>query len=106
MCSSDLIHYSLNHWTELTNYIKDGMLHIDNNLIENNIRPFALGRRNWLFAGNPRGAKAGAIFYSLLATCKANQINPEAYFVNMLSNIRACQTTDDFRRLLPDHMQG
>jgi transposase len=99
------IHYCLNHWTELTNYIKHGMLHIDNNLIENNIRPFALGRRNWLFAGNPRGAKAGAIFYSLLSTCKANHINPESYLVKMLSNIRACNTKAEFKQLLPYHIQ-
>jgi transposase len=95
------IHYCLNHWTQLTNYLKDGMLSIDNNFIENEIRPFALGRKNWLFKGSPRGAKAGAIFYSLLATCRANQINPEAYLVKMLSNIRACKTQDDFRKLLP-----
>jgi transposase len=99
------IHYCLNHWAELTNYLQHGMLYIDNNLIENNIRPFALGRRNWLFAGNPRGAKAGAIFYSILATCKANQVNPEQYLVKMLSSIRACKTTDDFRKLLPYHIK-
>jgi len=99
------IHYCLNHWTELTHYTQHGMLHIDNNLIENNIRPFALGRKNWLFNGSPRGAKAGAILYSLLATCKASQINPEAYLVKMLSNIRACKTKEDFRQLLPYHIQ-
>lgn len=58
-----------------------------------------------LFKGSPRGAKAGAIFYSLLATCKAYKINPETYLVKMLSNIRACKTSDDFKALLPYHMQ-
>ena len=95
------IHYCLTHWEQLTNYMKDGRLHIDNNLVENTIRPFALGRKNWIFKGSPRGAKAGAIFYSLLATCKANQINPEKYLVKMLSNIRHCKTVEDFRALLP-----
>jgi transposase len=99
------IHYCLTHWEKLTNYTKDGRLHIDNNLVENNIRPFALGRKNWQFKGSPRGAKAGAILYSLLATCKANQINPEKYLVKMLSNIRACRTPDDFRKLLPYHIE-
>jgi transposase len=99
------IQYCLTHWEQLTNYTKDGMLHIDNNSIENNIRPFALGRKNWLFKGSPRGAKAGAIFYSLLATCKANNINPQEYLVNMLSNIRHCKTTADFKALLPYHIQ-
>jgi transposase len=99
------IHYCLEHWTKLTHYTKSGLLHIDNNLVENNIRPFALGRKNWMFKGSPRGAKAGAIFYSLLATCKANQVNPEQYLVKMLSQIRHCKTDDDFRQLLPYHIQ-
>lgn len=81
------------------------MLHIDNNGIKNNIRPFALGRKNWLFKGSPRGAKAGAIFYSLLATCNVNHINPQDYLVNMLSNIRTCKTTADFKTLLPYYIQ-
>ena len=58
-----------------------------------------------LFKGSPRGAKAGAIFYSLLATCRANQINPEAYLVKMLSQIRACKTPDDYRKLLPYNIE-
>lgn len=99
------IKYSLKHWIPLTNYTKHGMLHIDNNGIENKIRPFALGRKNWLFKGSPTGAKAGAIFYSLLATCHAHQINPETYLVTMLSKIRLCKTTDDFKALLPYHMK-
>ena len=86
-------------------YTKHGMLHIDNNLVENTIRPFALGRKNWQFKGSPRGAKAGAIFYSLLATCKVNRIHPEHYFVKMLSEIRHCKTIEDFRQLLPHRIQ-
>jgi transposase len=62
------IRYCLNNWAELTNYLKDGRIEIDNNLIENAIRPFALGRKNWLFSGSPSGAKAGATFYSLIET--------------------------------------
>jgi len=77
------------------------MLAMRNNFIKNEIRLFALGRKNQLFKGSPRGAKAGAIFYSLLATCRANQINPETYLVNMLSQIRACKTRDAYRKLLP-----
>ena len=99
------IHYCLTHWEQLTNYTKHGMLHIDNNRVENNIRPFALGRKNWQFKGSPRGAKAGAILYSLLATCKANRINPQEYLVKMLSNIRPCKTVEDFRALLPYNIQ-
>lgn len=95
------IQYNLANWDLLTNYLKDGRIEIDNNLIENAIRPFALGRKNWLFMGSPTGAKAGAIFYSLIETCKANNIEPYQYFCKMLHRIRECLTEDDYRQLLP-----
>lgn len=60
-------------WHELTNYLTSGELEIDNNGAENQIRPFALGRKNWLLSGSPRGAHASALFYSLLATAIANE---------------------------------
>lgn len=59
----------------MSNVLKDGRIEIDNNLLENAIRPFALGRKNWLFMGSPAGAEAGAIFYSLIETCKASGID-------------------------------
>lgn len=99
------IRYCLSNWAELTNFLKDGRIEIDNNLIENAIRPFALGRKNWLFMGSPAGAKAGAIFYSLIETCKANCIDPQKYFNTMLHKIRLCQTEDDYRKLLPQNIQ-
>jgi len=74
-------------------------------LIENAIRPFALGRKNWLFMGSPSGAKAGAILYSLIETCKANDIEPYKYFCAMLHRIRACVAEDDYRNLLPQFIQ-
>jgi transposase len=99
------IRYCLAHWVELNNYLKDGRVEIDNNLIENAIRPFALGRKNWLFNGSPSGAKAGAIFYSLIETCKANSIEPYRYFCAMLNRIRECVTDDDYRKLLPQFIE-
>lgn len=99
------IQYSLRHWKSLNHYLKDGRIEIDNNLIENAIRPFAVGRKNWLFAGSPRGAKAGAILYSLLETCKANGIEPYPYFTAMLHRIRFCSTEADYQRLLPQFIQ-
>jgi transposase len=91
----------LARWQELTNYLREGYLEIDNNRIENNIRPFALGKNNWMFAGSPRGARAGAIFYSLIATCKANQLDPFAYFNYLLNHIRTCRDKKDYEVLLP-----
>jgi transposase len=90
------IAYALRHWTDLTNYLKDGRIEIDNNMAENVIRPFALGRKNWIFHGNPRGAKAGAILYSLIETCKANNVELYQYFCRMLHQIRLCKTDIDY----------
>jgi transposase len=95
------IRYCLAHWVELNNYLKDGRIEIDNNLIENAIRPFALGRKNWLFNGSPAGAKAGATLFSLIETCKANGVEPYQYLCAMLNRIRDCKTEDDYRKLLP-----
>jgi len=96
--------YLINHWPKLIRYIDDGRLHIDNNAIENDIRPFALGKKNWLFYGNPRGAKAGAVFYSLLITAKANHLNEHAYLTFVFNRIRACKTEEDYRKLLPGYL--
>jgi transposase len=99
------IRYCLNNWADLTNYLKDGRIEIDNNLLENAIRPFALGRKNWVFMGSPAGAKAGATLYSLIETCKANNIEPYQYLCAMLNRIRECVTEDDYRKLLPQFIQ-
>ena len=93
--------YMYERWQELVAYLKDGRLEIDNNAVENIIRPFALGRKNWLMAGSPRGAHARALFYSLIATANANSINPFDYLKYLFENIRQCKTEDDFRGLLP-----
>jgi transposase len=84
---SEAVAYTLNHWDQLTNFLEDGRLPIDNNLVENAIRPIALGRKNWLFAGSPDGAQRLATFYSLVATCKLNNINPYEYFVDILPKV-------------------
>ena len=68
--------YSLNLWNKLSGYIQDGNYCIDNNLIENAIRPLALGRKNYLFAGNHKAAQNAAMMYSFFATCKINDVNP------------------------------
>lgn len=96
----EAIGYTLRHWTELTKYIDNGEVEIDNNIVENLIRPFALGRKNWLFCGSPEGAEAGAVIYSLIQTCKLNQIEPYAYFKYVLANIRSWDKSD-LKALLP-----
>jgi hypothetical protein len=101
----EAIRYTLTNWELLNNYLIDGCIEIDNNLLENAIRPFAIGRKNWMFIGSPSGAKAGAIYYSLIETCKANNIEPYNYFCVMLHRIRECVTEDDYRKLLPQFVQ-
>jgi transposase len=79
--------YSISRWDNLMNYLKDGYLEIDNNLVENSIRPTALGRRNYLFAGSHAGAQSAAMFYSFFATCKHNNVDPFTWLKKVLEII-------------------
>lgn len=73
------ISYCLNQWDRLEGYLKDGRLSMDNNAAENAIRPFVVGRKNWLFSGTPEGAEASALFYSLIETARTNGLEPYSY---------------------------
>jgi len=81
------IHYALVRWDALVRYTKDGSIEIDNNPIEREIRPVALGRKNYLFAGSDAGGERAAMLYSLLNTAKLNGIEPEAYLAEVLRRI-------------------
>ena len=81
------IHYALVRWEALTRYIDEGGLEIDNNPIEREIRPIALGRKNYLFAGSDAGGERAAMLYSLINTAKLNGRDPEAYLTHVLSTI-------------------
>jgi transposase len=80
--------YYQNQWHKLQNIFLDSMLELDNNLIENKIRPLALGRKNYLFAGNHTGAHRIAMMYTFMATCKANDVNPREWLCHVLNNIK------------------
>jgi hypothetical protein len=80
------IGYALNQKEHLMYYVKDGLVDIDNNKAERHIKPFAVGRKNWLFMGSPDGARAGATLYSLIETAKLNGLNPEGYLKHVLSH--------------------
>jgi transposase len=95
------ISYALNHWEKLIVYIEDGHLSPDNNAAENAIRPFVVGRKNWLFAGHPNGAEAGATFYSLVETAKANGLEPYNYLRHIFEKLPLAETDQDYRNLLP-----
>ncbi len=95
------IHYSLNNWSKLILYLEDGRLNIDNNPVENILRPFAIGRRNWLFCGNHKGARAAALIYSLIESAKANHLKPFEYLKYLLTEIKSATTEADLLKLLP-----
>lgn len=95
------VDYALNQRQALYRYLEDGRLRPDNNIAENAIRPLALGRKNWLFAGSERGARATALFLGLVQSCKACQVNPWEYFNDVLRRIMAHPVTR-LRELLPD----
>ena len=81
------IYYSLQRWDKLSIYTRDALLRIDNNLVENAIRPVAIGRKNYLFAGSHNGARRAAMLYSFLGTCKMNHINPFDWLRDVLIRI-------------------
>jgi hypothetical protein len=98
------VDYALNQQDALYRYLDDGRLKIDNNTAENAIRPLALGRKNWLFAGSERGARATALFLGLIQSCKACGVNPWEYFNDILRRIMS-HPVNKLRELLPDQWQ-
>jgi len=95
------VHYALGQWTKLIRYIDDGHVTIDNNLVENGIRPFVLGRKAWLFSGCPRGAHASATLFTLIENAKANGLEPYAYLRFLLENLNGSKTRAELTALLP-----
>jgi len=97
--------YAVERWEELGNYMKDGNLEIDNNLIENAIRPVALGRKNYLFAGSHHGAHRGAIMYTFMSQCKAHEVNPFKWLKYVLENIMDTKPSE-YYKLLPAYIKN
>ena len=81
------VFYFLNHWDQLVIYLEYGFLDLDNNYTEQRIKPFTIGRKNWLFMGNERGGEAAAVFFSLIESAKANGLNTYAYFRYIMSEL-------------------
>jgi len=92
--------YALNQWEALIRYIDDPQLDIDNNISEQALRMVVLGRKNYLFAGSEAGAQRAAIIYSLVASCKMHQIDPLAYFTDVLKRV-STHPADKIDELLP-----
>jgi len=95
------VHYLASNWSRLVRYVEAGHLPIDNNAAERAIRPFVIGRKNWLFSDTPKGATASAQLYSLMETVKANGQEPYAYLRHILERLPAAQSVEDYEALLP-----
>ncbi len=98
------LNYLHNEWQQLTRYLGDGRLEIDNNGAENAIRPFVLGRKNWLFSASVKGVKASANLYSLIESAKANGLEPYAYLRHVFTELPQAETVDAIEALLPGHL--
>lgn len=97
----EAMRYLDKYWSRLVRYTERGDLPLDNNRAENAIRPFVIGRKNWLFADTPKGASASAVIYSLVETAKANRHEPYAYLRHVLTALPEASTVEEVERLLP-----
>ena len=95
------MNYAHKQWPKLIVYVEDGRLRIDNNLTENAIRPFVIGRKNFLFCDTVAGANASANLYSLIETAKANGIEPYGYLRAVFAELPQATSVEEVEALLP-----
>jgi len=95
------IAYTINHWQGLICFLHDGRLEVDNNLTEQQIKPFVMARKNFLFACSVKGAKALCLHFSLIRTAKMHGLDPYRYYEAILKAIPYCQTVEAYEQLLP-----
>jgi transposase len=93
--------YLSGQWPKLCRYVENGLWPLCNNACENSIRPFVIGRKNWLFSDTMAGAKASANLYSLIETCRANNIDPYRYLIDLFKALPHARSVDDYEALLP-----
>jgi transposase len=98
------VSYFLDEYDALIGYLRDGRFEIDNNLIENDIRPTAVGRKRWLFIGHPHAGWRSAVIYSLIVSCRRRGINPETYLTDVLRRLPSLKITE-IETLVPAHWQ-
>jgi transposase len=100
------VSYALDQWPRLISYLDIGCATPDNNLAENAIRPFVIGRKNWLFAGTPEGAEASATIYSLIETAKANALDSYSYLRYLFENLPFATSDENYQDLLPHKLDA
>ena len=94
------VNYFLNEYTALVGYLRDGRFEIDSNLVENDVRPSAVGKRRWLFIGHPDAGWRSAVIYTLIQSCRRYGINPQEYLTDVLHRLPS-MTSSQVRELLP-----
>ena len=99
------IRYVLRHWDGLRVYLTDGRIESDNNATERDIKPFVIGRKNFLFACTQKGADSLAVQYSLIVTAKHHGLNPVEYYEAVLDRLPTCVSFEDYSKLLPWNIQ-
>jgi len=95
------VNYAINQWDRFIRFLNHHNLTPDNNTVENAIRPFAVGRKNWLFSNTPRGATSSAIIYSLVESAKNNNLIVYNYLQYLFSELPKEKSPEDLERLLP-----
>jgi hypothetical protein len=98
--------YLLNQWESLVQHLRFGQTRLDNNLVENAIRPSCIGKKNWLFIGHPEAGQRSAILYSLIGSCQRHGKDPRAYLKDLLTRLPRMRNQDDLRPLLPVNWQA
>ena len=89
-----VVTYGLNQWSKLTRFFEDGRIELTNNRAERSIKPFVIGRKNFLFCNTPGGANASAVIYSIIETAKENGLNPYAYLTHLFERLPNIDKTD------------
>lgn len=95
------LRYLSNNWSRLTEFLNDAIIPLDNNIAENAIRPFVIGRKNWLHSSSVKGAHASAAIYSMIETAKANNIEPYGYLKHIIEQLPLAETVEQYEALLP-----
>ena len=95
------LHYLNNNWSRLVEFLTDGIIPLDNNAAENAIRPFVIGRKNWLHSSSVKGAHASASIYSIIETSKANGLDPYGYLKFIIEQLPLAESVEQIEALLP-----
>ncbi len=90
----EALHYALGQWSAMGTYLYDGRIEIDNNETENDIRPSAVGKKNWLFIGHPEAGRRGAVLYTLLISARNHGVDPQAYLKDVIERLPRTRPAD------------